>query len=54
MRLFSQIPQLKEAVFDECFVVVLKDTSSIIMIGIFWSLKGGKDEDILLKIFERA
>lgn len=40
---------MKEAVFDECFVAVLKDTSSIIMIGIFWSLKGSKDEDILLE-----
>ena len=40
---------MKEAVFDECFVVVLKDTSSIIMIGIFWSLKGSKDEEILLE-----
>ena len=41
---------MKEAVFDECFVVVLKDTSSIIMIGIFWSLKGSKDEEILLEM----
>ena len=40
---------MKEAVFDECFVAVLKDTSSIIMIGIFWSLKGSKDEEILLE-----
>ena len=28
---------------------VLNDTSSIIMIGIFWSLKGSKDEEILLE-----
>lgn len=41
---------MKEAVFDECFVAVLKDISSIIMIGIFWSLKGSKkDEEILLE-----
>ena len=40
---------MKEAVFDECFMAVLKDTSSIIMIGIFWSLKGSKDEEILLE-----
>ncbi len=30
-------------------MAVLKDTSSIIMIGIFWSLKGSKDEEILLE-----
>ena len=40
---------MKEAIFDECFVAVLKDTSSIIMIGIFWSIKGSKDEEILLE-----
>ena len=40
---------MKEAIFDECFVAVLKDTSSIIMVGIFWSLKGSKDEEILLE-----
>ena len=40
---------MKEAIFDECFVAVLKDTSSIIMIGIFWSLKGSKDEEILFE-----
>lgn len=40
---------MKEAVFDECFVAVLNDASSIIMIGIFWSLKGSKDEEILLE-----
>ena len=40
---------MKEAIFDECFVAVLKDTSSIIMVGIFLSLKGSKDEEILLE-----
>ena len=40
---------MKEAVFDECFVVVLKGYIFHNMIGIFWSLKGSKDEEILLE-----
>ena len=48
-EIIQQNTSMKEAVFDECFVAVLKDTFLIIMIGIFWSIKGSKDEEILLE-----